>query len=204
MNGCVELVTEFIKQQIRNCNYVDVCKALVDSDVMRLFQSIEETSDPFQTEVFRQNFEKFISEKNDAIRTFKNDTDAYLANIATIPDQMYQFMIRVDFTELKQSFVDFVNKMAQHFAEKAIDAFLWAQQKVLAQADMIIGKFTEDINPHTIVDSRTLLENIKKFDHRRQFEQFFDFGLREGTCIAVEFRENRVFTESELQGLARF
>ena len=69
---------------------------------------------------------------------------------------------------------------------------------------MIIGKFTEDINPHTIVDSRTLLENIKKFDHRRQFEQFFDFGLKEGTCIAVELRENRVFTESELQSLARF
>lgn len=76
-------------------------------------------------------------------------------------------MIQVDFTELKRSFVDFVNKMAQHFAEKVIDAFISAQQKVLVQVDMIIGKFTEDINPHTIVDSRTLLENIKKFDHRR-------------------------------------
>ena len=170
MNGCVELVTEFIKQQIRNCNYVDICKTLVNSDVMKLFLSIEETTDPFQTEVFKQNFEKFVIEKTNAIKQFKDDTDSYLANIATIPDKMYQFMIQVDFTELKRSFVDFVNKMAQHIAEKVIDAFISSQQKVLAQADMIIGKFTEDINPHTIVDSQALLENIKKFDHRRQFE----------------------------------
>lgn len=131
MNGCVELVTEFIKQQIRNCNYVDICKTLVNSDVMKLFQSIQETTDPFQTEVFKQNFEKFVTEKSNSIKQFKDDTDAYLANIATIPDKMYQFMIQVDFTELKQSFTDFVNKMAQHFAEKVIDAFISSQQKVL-------------------------------------------------------------------------